>query len=158
MKSTAHVDEEVRANVLEFDLHGKLSREDYEGLAPEIQSLIDQYGTIRVLVIMHGFHGWDAGALWEAIKWNSQHFRHVERLAVVGDKAIETANGVGAFDLSYSRKVRWQKWITNFYRAFAHAEVRYFSVEELDEAREWLNGDQTPAAVEPGIESETARG
>ncbi|MDR3402167.1 MAG: STAS/SEC14 domain-containing protein [Chthoniobacter sp.] len=157
MKSTAHVDEEVRANVLEFDLHGKLSREDYEELTPEIESLIDQYGTIRVLVIMRGFHGWDAGAFWEAIKWNSRHFRHIERLAVVGEEAIDVRDGFGAFDLSYSRKVRWQKWMTNFYRAFAHARVRYFTLEELDEAREWLNEDQAGSTVGRGIEPETAR-
>jgi len=140
MKSTAHVDEEVRGNVLEFDLHGTLTREDYEKFVPEIESLITQHGMIRVLVTMHGFHGWDAGAMWEAIKWNSRHFRQIERLAVVGEKAIEVRGGSGAFDLSYSRKVRWQKWMTNFYRAFAHAQVRYFTLEQLSDAREWLSG------------------
>jgi hypothetical protein len=139
MKSTAHVDELVWANVLEFDLHGKLTREDYDAFVPEIERLIARHGRLRVLVTMHDFHGWDARGLWEAIKWNARHFRHIERLAVVGEDFIEVRDNAGAFDLSYRRKVRWQKWMTNLYRSFADAEVRYFTPGQLEEAREWAN-------------------
>lgn len=138
MKTTAHVDEEVSRNVLEFDLHGTLTREDYDKLTPDIERIIGRYGKIRVLVVMHDFHGWDAGAFWEAIKWNSKHFRHLERLAVVGDKSIETREVSGAFDVSFRRPLRWQRWLTNFYRPFTDAEVRYFIMDDLEEAREWL--------------------
>jgi hypothetical protein len=139
MKSTAHVNEVSVENVLEFELHGILSREDYDKLTPGIESIVAEYGKIRVLVIMHDFHGWDRGALWEAIKWNSKHFRHLERLAVVGEKSIEVRNVSGAFDLRYNKKVRWQRWLTNLYRTFSDAEVRYFLPDEIDEARQWIH-------------------
>lgn len=141
MKTTAHVAEEASANVLEFEVHGTLAREDYDKLVPEIERIIDRYGKIRVLVIMHGFHGWDASALWESIKWNSKHFGDLERLAVVGDKPVEVRDVSGAFELSYRRKVRWQRWLTSFYRPFTDADVRYFRSDELDEARDWLYSD-----------------
>ena len=120
MKSTAHVDEEVHGKVVDVDLHGKLSREDYERFVPEIEKLILQYGRIRVLATMHDFHGWDAGALWEDIKWNARHFNHIDRLAIVGYAS-------------------WHKWITGLFRPFTSAKVRYFTLEHLDEAHQWVN-------------------
>ena len=120
MNSTAHIDEEVHGNLLEVDLHGKLSREDYEKFVPETESLIRQFGKIRVLVTMHDFHGWDTGALWEDMKWNAKHFDQIERLAIVGEKT-------------------WHKWMTGFVRPFTTAQVRYFTLDQLGAARAWLN-------------------
>jgi len=121
MNSTAHVSEVVRDKFLEIDLHGRLSREDYERLVPETERMILQKGKIRVLVTMHDFHGWDAGALWEDIKWDAKHFNDIERLAIVGDKT-------------------WHKWMAGFCKPFTSAEIRYFTLEQLVEAQAWLNG------------------
>ncbi len=120
MNCTDHVDEEVHGKVLEVDLHGRLSREDYEVFVPETEKLIGQYGKIRILVTMHDFHGWDAGALWEDTKWNVKHFNQIERLAVVGEKT-------------------WHRLMTGFCRPFTSAQVRYFTHEQLAAARAWIN-------------------
>jgi hypothetical protein len=120
MNSSAHIDEGVK--VLEIDLHGKLLPEDYETFVPETERLIAQFGKVRILVIMHDFDGWSAGALWNGIQWNSKRFNRVERLAVVGEKA-------------------WHRWMTGFCRALTSARVRYFTPDQLDEANEWLNRD-----------------
>jgi SpoIIAA-like len=117
-----HVSEEVRGNVLEVDLTGKLGREDYERFVPKTERLIQQYGKIRVLMVMRDFHGWDARALWEDIKWDVKHFNHIERVAMVGEK-------------------KWQEWMAAFCRPFTTAKVRYFGHEKLDEARTWVSGD-----------------
>jgi len=37
---------------------------------------------------MTGFHGWDAGALWEDIKFDIKHFGDIERLADGRDKEV----------------------------------------------------------------------
>jgi hypothetical protein len=120
MNCTEHVDEEVHGKVLDIDLHGKLSREDYERFGPDTEKLILKYGKIRVLVTMHNFHGWDAGALWEDIKWEAKLFNHIERLAIVGEKT-------------------WQKWMTGFCKPFTTAKVRYFTLDQLAVARAWIN-------------------
>ena len=122
MKSTAHVDELIHGKVLEVDLHGKLSREDYQKVGPEIEKLIHRHRKIRILVTMHDFDGWDAGALWEDLKWEAKHFNHVERLAMVGDE-------------------QWQKWMAGFCKPFTTATVRFFPFERLDEAHDWLSHD-----------------
>ena len=120
MNSTAHVDEEIHGRVMEVDLHGKLSREDYEMFVPETERMIQEYGKIRILVKMHAFHGWEPGALWEDMKWNARHFNQIERLAVVGEQT-------------------WHKWMTGFCRPFTSAEVRYFTDDQLEDARAWLS-------------------
>ena len=120
MNPTTHVDEEVHGKVLEVDLHGKLTRSDYEKFVPDTERMIREHGKLRILVTMHDFHGWDAGALWEDIKWNTKHFRDIERLAVIGEKT-------------------WHKWMTGFCKPFTTAQVRYFAPEELEAARAWLN-------------------
>ena len=118
-----HVSEEIRGNVLEVHVTGKLGREDYEKFVPDSERLISQYGKIRVLMVMRDFHGWDARALWEDIKWDVKHFNQVERVAMVGDK-------------------KWEKWMAAFCKPFTTAKVRYFDYEKLEEARSWLMVDR----------------
>jgi hypothetical protein len=120
MNSTAHVDEEIHGKVLEVDLHGKLSRSDYERFIPEIETMILKHGKIRILVTMHDFEGWDASALWQDLKWNAKHFRDIERMAIVGEKT-------------------WHRWMTGFSQPFTTAQVRYFTLDQLSLAREWLS-------------------
>ena len=50
--------EEAGGKVLEIKLSGTLTREDYEHFVPEVDRLIRQHGTVRMLVQMHDFHGW----------------------------------------------------------------------------------------------------
>jgi hypothetical protein len=119
MKSTPHVDEISHGKVLEVDLHGKLSRQDYERVIPEAERLIAKFDKIRVLVTMRDFEGWEAGALWEDLKWETRHFTDIERLAVVGEET-------------------WHKWMPGFCNAFSKAEVRYFTFAQFEEAHAWI--------------------
>jgi len=120
MNSTAHVDEVVHDKFLEFALHGSLSRADFKHFVPEIERMIRRHVEIRLLVTLHYFHGWDAGGLWEDIKWDARHFNHIERLAIVGEKS-------------------WHQRMTDFCKPFTTAEIRYFALDQLSEAITWLN-------------------
>lgn len=120
MNSTPHVDEIIHGKILEVDLHGKLTRADFEKLGPTIENLIRQRVKISILLTMHDFQGWTAGAFWEDIKWEAKHFNDITRLAIVGEQD-------------------WHKWMTTFCNAFTTAEVRYFTFAQLDAAYEWLN-------------------
>jgi hypothetical protein len=110
--------------VLELHLTGKLAREDYETFVPVVERLVEQHGKIRLLVEMHDFHGWTAGALWEDTKFAVQYFSDIERLAVVGEK-------------------QWQEGLSLFSKPFTAAVVRYFDHSKADEARAWLRPDKT---------------
>jgi len=98
---------------------GKLTKNDYEHFVPEFEKWIEQHGKIRVLFDMQDFHGWRAGALWEDIKFDLKHFRHIERLAFIGDRS-------------------WERWMATFCRPFTTAQIRYFDRRHSDDADEWI--------------------
>lgn len=107
--------------VLEAYLTGKLTQEDYEEFLPAVERLVQQHGKIRLLVVMHDFHGWTAGALWEDVKFDAQHFTQFERVAMVGES-------------------KWQHGMALFCKPFTTAKVRYFDHGAIERARAWLSG------------------
>ena len=72
-----------------------------------------------MLAQFEDFHGWDVHALWDDIKFSTQHCRDVERIALVGEKA-------------------WEKWMAQVCKPFTLAQVRYFDHAESDAAWNWL--------------------
>lgn len=113
------LEEKSGGKMLEVSLTGKLVKEDYETFVPAVERLVKQHGKIRMLMAMHDFHGWTAGALWEDTKFAAHHFRDIERLAVVGE-------------------TKWQHGMATFCKPFTTAEVRHFDHTAMDEARVWL--------------------
>jgi hypothetical protein len=105
--------------LLEVRLTGKLEKNDYAAFVPAVERLVKQHGKIRMLVTMHDFHGWTAGALWEDIKFDAKHFSDIARLALVGEK-------------------KWEKGMAVFCKPFTTAKLRYFDHTKEDEARLWL--------------------
>ncbi len=98
---------------------GKLNTADYEQFVPVIEQLLKAKGKIRVLFEIHDFQGWTAGALWEDLKFDYQHWSDIERVAIVGETRLEEAMSV-------------------FCKPFTAAKVQYFDHAKLDEAKAWL--------------------
>src|SRR5579863_8238691 len=88
------LNEKNTTKVLAVRVSGKLTKEDYERFVPEFERLVKEHGKIRVLFEMTDFHGWEAGALWQDIKFDVKHFTDIERLAMVGDKKWEKGMSV----------------------------------------------------------------
>lgn len=107
--------------VLEIELTGRLQKADYKNFLPAVERLVKDHGKIRMLVEMHDFHGWSAGALCEDVKFDLKHFRDIERLAIVGEKA-------------------WEHGMAVFCKPFTTAKVRYFERPAIEQARAWLGG------------------
>jgi hypothetical protein len=112
------IHEQKDGKLVEVQLSGKIRKEDYEHFVPEVDRLIRQHGKIRMLLEMTDFHGWDAGALWEDIKFDLKHFSDFERISMVGEK-------------------KWQKGMSQFCRPFTSAKIRYFDRRAMAEARQW---------------------
>ena len=111
--------EEDGGKVLEIAVSGKLTHADYEQFIPRFERLVREHGKIRVLFHMTDFHGWEAAALWDDIKFDVKHFSDIDRLAMVGDKG-------------------WERGMAAFCRPFTTADIRYFEQTQIDEARKWL--------------------
>jgi len=116
------VKEKNNGKVLEVEVHDKLTSNDYKRFVPEFDRLAKQHGKLRVLFEMTDFHGWEAGALWQDIKFETTHFRDIERLAIVGDK-------------------KWEKGMSEFCKPFTTAKIQYFDQSQLDQARQWIESN-----------------
>ena len=117
------INEENGGKILVVDFFGKLGKADYEHFVPEFERLLRQHGKLSVLIDMTGFHGWEAGAMWEDIKFDIRHFADIERLAMVGDK-------------------KWQHGMAAFFKPFTKATTRYFDQADAAKARKWLGEAQ----------------
>ena len=122
MPVEVNLEERAGQKILVARASGKLSKEDYEVFVPAMERLIKEQGKIRVLFEMQDFHGWEAGALWEDIKFDLKHFADIERLAMVGDQ-------------------KWEEWMAKFCQPFTTAEIRYFDQSHAAEAESWIAND-----------------
>ena len=113
--------DKTKDKVLGFKMSGKLHDEDYKHFVPTVEAAVKQHGRVRLLAQFENFHGWDAHALWDDIKFSTQHCGDVERIALVGEKA-------------------WEKWMAQVCKPFTLAQVRYFDHAESDAAWNWLSG------------------
>ena len=107
--------------MVEVQVTGKLSKEDYEYFVPRTEKLM-QNGKVRILFSMHEFSGWEMGALWKDITFDIKHFKDIDRLAMVGDK-------------------KWEHGMAMFCKPFTTAKLQYFDQNEIEQARTWLAED-----------------
>ncbi len=108
-------------NLLGFKLSGKLHDEDYKHFVPAIDAAAGS-GKVRLLAQFHDFHGWDAQALWDDIKFSTTHCTKFEKIAIVGETT-------------------WQKWMAVVCKPFTMAKVQYFEASKIDDAWAWLAQD-----------------
>jgi hypothetical protein len=106
--------------VLGFKMSGKLHDEDYKHFVPAVDAAVAKHGKVRLLAQFHDFHGWDARALWDDVKFSTTHCTKIDRIALVGEKA-------------------WEKWMAAVCKPFTMAKIRYFDASEVDAARAWLS-------------------
>jgi hypothetical protein len=110
---------ESEGNILGYRLSGKLHDEDYQQWVPELEAAIAAHGKIRLLAEFHDFHGWDAKALWDDIKFDAKHASDFERIAMIGEKT-------------------WEKWMAKVCKPFTSAKIKYFDAGDRDAAWAWL--------------------
>jgi hypothetical protein len=114
------INEYAGGNFLAIHVSGILTQADYEQFVPEFERLVRRNGKSRVLFDMTGFHGWEAAAIWEEIKFDAKHLAGIERLAMVGDK-------------------QWQHVMVTICKPFTKATVKYFDHTDIAGARKWLD-------------------
>lgn len=116
------IDIRIEGKTMEVFATGKFEKRDYETFVPAAEKLIKEHEKIRVLFVMHDFHGWTASAAWEDFKFDLKHFNHIERLAIVGE-------------------AKWEKGMATFCRPFTTAKIKYFDRSQLNAARQWIAED-----------------
>ncbi|HUH27798.1 MULTISPECIES: STAS/SEC14 domain-containing protein [Bacteroidota] len=105
-------------NIVATNASGKLRKEDIEKIHPLIHTILDKGMKVRWYFEMKDFTGWDPGLL-EDLKMDTAHAKDYEKIAMVGDK-------------------KWQNWITQFMKLFTNAEIKYFNIDQKEEAKNWI--------------------
>ncbi|MCY2686730.1 STAS/SEC14 domain-containing protein [Salinimicrobium sp. TH3] len=110
---------QIENNIVYTVAEGKLTNEDYERLIPLLQEKVRSFGTIRWYFEMKEFEGWSLSAMWRDIKFDFNNLENMERIAMVGDE-------------------KWEKELTQLMKPFTKATIKYFSLTEKDEAKNWI--------------------
>lgn len=114
------IDDLNENKVLRITVSGKLTKSDYALFLPDIEKLLGEHGTLRFYIQLVGFSGFEAGALWEDIKFDVRNKEKFGKIAIVGEK-------------------KWEEWGTKFSKLFFGSEIRFFYEDQSDSAWEWIN-------------------
>lgn len=100
-------------------ISGKIDHDDYQQFKSQIESLLDEYEKISLLIELDEFEGATTTAIRDDLKFVVEHENAFERIAIVGDKA-------------------WEHWMSLLAEPFIKAKVRYFKRHQLNKAWDWL--------------------
>jgi len=101
-----------------------LAKEDFEGLAREVDPFIYEHGGLAgIIVEASAFPGWESfGAMAAHFRFVRDHHKQIKKIAVVTDSALGTVA---------------EKLASHF----VSATVRHFGAGEVEAARAWVLRD-----------------
>ena len=108
-------------SIVILEPQGALSKEDFDAAVKIIDPYIEENGKLKGLIIeAESFPGWDnLAALSRHITFVKNHHQKIKRLAFVTDSVV------GSLAESIAGH-------------FVEAQIKSFSFDEMDEAREWI--------------------
>ena len=112
---------ESEANILFVKATEKLTARDYEEVfIPKINQLIEEYGKVRVVVLLaENFSGWEIGAAWDDAVFGIQHRNDFEKMAVVGGP-------------------KWGQWATKISAHFMNGQAAVYDIPDFQSAVAWV--------------------
>lgn len=102
--------------------HGKLTRADYDRHLPEMEAATKDWPVINFFIVLDDFHGWEAGAAWQDLKFDVRNGRRFGRAAIIGESAGE----------------RWGTKISDW---LMPGDIRFFEPAQEGEARTWVTAN-----------------
>ncbi len=114
--------QESRGNLLAYKAIGDITKEDYRQIGPEVESLAEEYGDVRLLLDLTQFH-WEKISAWgEDWRFGRKFHDVIVKMAIVGDK-------------------KWEAWLTKLAGLFYAREARFFHPHQMEDALKWLTED-----------------
>jgi len=112
----------ISANALRIVVPEKLKADDFRQIAPRIDSIISEYGRIRLLIDGSSFNGWANIAAFEKhAGFIKSHQQKIERIAIIAGHD-------------------WHHWLIGTVRIFLHPEVKVYDKNQESEAMKWIVG------------------
>lgn len=107
------------ANILGYEVEGKITEEEYEQLTTEVRAAIGTHGSVRLLVRARGFPTAEIKAVDEQLSFARDHLSDIERYAVVTDHT--------GLEL-----------VTKASEKLVNVDIRQFDLEDEEAAWAWL--------------------
>jgi SpoIIAA-like len=112
--------EPISVNALKIVASEKLTVADFRLLSPQVDTMIDRSGRIRLLIEAAQFDGWENLKAFEThAGFIKTHQMYVDRLAVIASR-------------------QWQHWIVDTMRMFLHPQAKAFDQGQEGEAMRWI--------------------
>ena len=121
--------EDHDARTIEIDVAGRITREDFDAIAPKVEQFANDHGPIKVLEVVRHLDGVEPGLIWDGLRLDFRVVPHITHCAVVGDAA-------------------WLSPLTRAASVVMPIAMRCFPMAEMDAARTWLT--EADAGVERG--------
>lgn len=85
-------------NIYQLQVAGELTKSDLDSVQSDFAQNLADAGSIKVLVLLENFTGWERDATWDDGGFFYQHGDAIEKIAIVGDPrwAAETLVFAGA--------------------------------------------------------------
>ncbi len=107
------------SNIVELTVDGAVTRDDFNDVIAEIDSKIEDYGSVDVLEEIRDLGKIPPEVIWADLRWAAGNMRNVGRAAVVCDK-------------------EWIEKMVEVLQPLTKADIRHFDSDEINEARHWL--------------------
>ena len=122
MKSKAHgfrvgVRNDAEGALIEVDMIGKLTHEDYAYAIPVMESAIKHAKSVKMLADLRYLEGWELHAAWDDFRFGLEHRNDFTKIALVGEQ-------------------KWVEWSTKLSKHLMGGEIKHF--EKLADALVWL--------------------
>ena len=106
-------------DVLGVEVQQRLTRADYTVATPTVEKIIYQYGHINLLIVLNQVTGWNAETALDDFKFSFKYYNNIKRLAIVGEQP-------------------WNGWLQKIATFLIEDEVKYFTLNKLDNAWQWI--------------------
>jgi SpoIIAA-like len=113
---------EVPANVIGFEVSGKVRAEDFRDVVLPAFEDAAKNGEYRAVIVIPEFEGMSSSALWQDLKIGMSHLRGWKRVAVVTD-------------------IDWITHVTQFFGWMTPGDVKVFSLADRAQAIDWVTGE-----------------
>ena len=111
----------IQGNILAIKITGEITEYEHDRLDQLILKSIAEWKSIRILVMIKHYPSFNsAEALFEDLRMVKKHSRHIDRMAVVGDR-------------------RWKRTWVGIFGLFSGIETDYFEMEQIDAAYQWIS-------------------
>jgi len=101
-------------------ISGRLRQSELVAMEKAAVEIFRQQGKMRILILAEDFQGWERGGDWGDLSFMRENDRHMEKIAIVGDK-------------------KWKDLSLIFTgKNYRECPVEYFQPEEVCQAQAWL--------------------